>query len=382
MCVKCTYARVKILGCEEHQMRGLEGVDERMWNEELVRDSVRACQEGAEKGKWGIEGRGEEPEVGTRADLIWRAKWCSVCPSPGAWVCGDGGRGSVGQRGSGMGSKGCGLILCDTCRDLHAKVQKGGRKVGGRAVLGRVIQLAGDENHRLDYPDGVRADAGLLREDGELFVRWQRGGCGPSKGEADECMRESRGIGGKGVGLGMGMQVRGGFDGVNSSGGSRDSSISVGEKWKGKSVDQAKVVCPVHTSAREHAIPAREWKGKAANTVQSEQRRILDSVAVSKGEVVGDSIASMANIPKFQGKESANFRSKELSDVDKDSEDEVVKRGMGDDGSRNRRWKGKGVDRSEYGNVNADIVMRGGEDEVMQSVEKEWENKEIIELSD
>ncbi|CAD6445223.1 2ea66175-221d-46ae-b452-cecf5687328e [Sclerotinia trifoliorum] len=33
MCVKCTYARVKILGCAEHELRPIEGLDERMRDE-------------------------------------------------------------------------------------------------------------------------------------------------------------------------------------------------------------------------------------------------------------------------------------------------------------------------------------------------------------
>ncbi|KAF7946294.1 hypothetical protein EAE96_009295 [Botrytis aclada] len=178
MCVKCTHGRIKILGCPEHELKPLEGPDERMRDERLVRDSVKACEEGMMQGKW-VKGSGETPERGSRADLVWRAKWCAVCPRPGDWVCKfrdarDGRRSlSHSTQGSQSRGKGCGLILCDTCYDLHGKVQKGGKK-GGRIVLGRVIELAGSPSRREDYPDGVRADAGFLREDGELYVRKQR----------------------------------------------------------------------------------------------------------------------------------------------------------------------------------------------------------------
>ncbi|TEY60247.1 hypothetical protein BOTCAL_0183g00150 [Botryotinia calthae] len=189
MCVKCTYERVKILGCIEHELRPLEGLDERMRDDRLVRDSVKACEEGMMQGKW-MKGSGETPERGSRADLVWRAKWCAVCPRPGDWICKSGdacnGRRSLSHSTQGSQShvKGCGLILCDTCYELHGKVQRGGKK-GGRIVLGRVIQLAGSPSRREDYPDGVRADAGFLREDGELFIRTLRGGCVGDKGEVN-----------------------------------------------------------------------------------------------------------------------------------------------------------------------------------------------------
>ncbi|KAM3150119.1 hypothetical protein ABEW05_009583 [Botrytis cinerea] len=189
MCVKCTYERVKILGCIEHKLRPLEGLDERMRDDRLVRDSVKACEEGMMQGKW-MKGSGETPERGSRADLVWRAKWCAVCPRPGDWICKPGdtcdGRRSLSHSTQGSQShvKGCGLILCDTCYELHGKVQKGGKK-GGRIVLGRVIQLARSPSRREEYPDGVRADALFLREDGELFIRTLRGGCAGDKVEVN-----------------------------------------------------------------------------------------------------------------------------------------------------------------------------------------------------
>ncbi|TGO58433.1 hypothetical protein BCON_0055g00360 [Botryotinia convoluta] len=119
MCVKCTYERVKILRCAEHKLRPLEGLDERMRDDRLVRDSVKACEEGMMQGKW-VKGSGETPERGGRADLVWRAKWCAVCPRPGDWICKFGdtcdGRRSLSHSTQDSQShvKGCGLILCDT----------------------------------------------------------------------------------------------------------------------------------------------------------------------------------------------------------------------------------------------------------------------------
>ncbi|TGO38529.1 hypothetical protein BHYA_0073g00380 [Botrytis hyacinthi] len=349
MCVKCTYVRVKILGCVEHELRPLEGLDERMIDDRLVRDSVKACEEGMMQGKW-VKGSGETPERGSRADLVWRAKWCAVCPRPGDWICKFGdtcdGRRSLSHSTQGIQShvKGCGLILCDTCYELHGKVQKGGKK-GGRIVLGRVIQLAGSPSRREDYPDGVRADAGFLREDGELFVRTLRGGCAGSKEEfkdgersltAGEAEIARRGI-------------NGGHDGMNS----------VGNKMRqGKGLDAAR------------------------------KRQTLDSVTVCRGVVVKDEFANIAK-PKANNRVETEGRDDEMNE---DNKEEDRMEGMlggvlgttviptvrareaftGDftgDGVASGRWKGKGVDRRYRRGIGTNDVMRSST------------GREVIELS-
>ncbi|KAF7896398.1 hypothetical protein EAF00_006412 [Botryotinia globosa] len=358
MCVKCTYERVKILGCVEHDLRPLEGLDERMRDDRLVRDSVKACEEGMMQGKW-MKGSGETPERGSRADLVWRAKWCAVCPRPGDWVCKSGdtcdGRRSLSHSTQGSQShvKGCGLILCDTCYELHGKVQKGGKK-GGRIVLGRVIQLAGSPSRREDYPDGVRADAGFLREDGELFVRTLRGGCAGSRGEVKDGERRlSAGeteIAGRGI--------NGGHDGMNSVG---------NKKRQGKGLDSDR------------------------------QQQTLDSVTVSRGVVVKKEFANETKLKASKRFETEDRDEETNEDRDEETNEDIKEEdrmeGMssgvlgtvvtpaarareafpGDftgDGVASGRWKGKGTDRRYRQGIGANDVMRSST------------GREVIELSD
>ncbi|TGO24335.1 hypothetical protein BPAE_0105g00010 [Botrytis paeoniae] len=350
MCVKCTYERVKILGCVEHELKPLEGLDERMRDDRLVRDSVKACEEGMMQGKW-VKGSGETPERGSRADLVWRAKWCAVCPRPGDWICKSGdtcdGRRSLSHSTQGSQShvKECGLILCDTCYELHGKVQKGGKK-GGRIVLGRVIQLAGSPSRREDYPDGVRADAGFLREDGELFVRTLRGGCAGSKGEVKDGARSSTASETGFVGRG----ISGGHDGINSVG---------NKKRQGKGLDV------------------------------SRPRQTLDSISVSKGVVVKKEFANVAKT-KANDKVKTEDRDEEINKSIKEEErmggmsggvlgtaltqasrtHEAFTGDFTGDGVASGRWKGKGVDRRYRREIGVNDVMRSST------------GGEVIELSD
>lgn len=387
MCVKCTYERVKILGCPEHDLKPLRGEDPRINDHEMMVRSVEACRQGLYEGRWG-RGGGGKPEEGSLAELVWKAKWCAVCPSPGTWVCEwfeheqdqarceQGRSQSNSSHGSQQGRKGCGLVLCDTCYDLHSKIQKGGRK-GGRAVLGRVVQLAGDGSRKVDYPDGVRADAGFLREDGELFIRTKKGGCAGTKGGVD--------VGRKG-GKGDSRELGGGFDGVASR------EMSEERQRKGKGIDR--FAPPRRAPPGENNSSTRTWKGKGIDAPQT--RQILDSVTVSRGEVVSSSVA---RIIKSTGKGKGNgYKSKEIvSDEDGDSEEGVVKKEMMDgvegtvgnkaikgtetfsgastgvfdgeftgDGVISGRWKGKGVDRRIHGEMREDGVMRSTEREVIE----------------
>ncbi|ESZ95757.1 hypothetical protein SBOR_3864 [Sclerotinia borealis F-4128] len=393
MCVKCTYDRVKILGCPEHILWPLGGVDQRMWDDQIVQDSVRACEQGLERGRWG-RGKGGEPERGSRAELVWRAKWCAVCPSPAAWICDysemsadssqgmDNGRraaSNTSQR-SDRGKKGCGLLLCDTCHDLHTKIQKGGKK-GGMAVLGRVIHLAGDASRKEYYPDGVRADAGFLREDGELFVRTKMGGCGASKGGEEGSSGSMLG-GGDGRGRGAG-----GLDGVVSSEMGRAGLNSLG---KGVGIDRFAISGP---TTRGDNISGDKSKGKGIDQIRP--RHLLDSM------VLGNEVASGT---KRKGKGDGINRFRKFTDEDEDSEYEVAIQGttkdamvtaaavretprgnevfpstLTGDGNNSGRWKGKSVDRKTKTNINSNVngEMGLGLCNVMRSIERD-----IIELSD
>ncbi|KAA8571526.1 hypothetical protein EYC84_001526 [Monilinia fructicola] len=399
MCVKCTYDRVKILGCEEHVMKILEGVDQRMWDSGMVSKSVQACKCGLDEGRWG-KGNGGEPEKGSIAELVWRARWCAVCPSPGAWICEHGGSGrseSGSMQNSNTGKRGCGLILCDTCHELHAKIQKGGRK-GRRAVLGRVIQLAGEASRRSDYPDGVRADAGLLREDGELYVRRQMGGCGGTTGEGDVRGRRTaeRGVANRGI-----EAVDADSSGLSKVRSNAHDMGSGERKVKGG----ARFTVALPATERVDNTLAKKPKGKVVE--KPRPRQILDSVMVSEGEVVHELVASIAEIPKWKGKGGDRLKSTQMSDEDENSEgnvammegilemgrDVTVRRSAafeGDltgDGEISGKWKGKGVDRRVNDmarNVERDLDMDVNMEEgkVTKSVDNEWEFREIIELSD
>ncbi|TGO50168.1 hypothetical protein BOTNAR_0403g00020 [Botryotinia narcissicola] len=322
MCVKCTYERVKILGCVEHELRPLEGLDERMRDDRLMRDSVKACEGGMMQGKW-LKGSGETPERGSRADLVWRAKWCAICPRPGDWVCKSGdardGRRSLSHSTHGSQShvKGCGLILCDTCYELHGKVQKGGKK-GGRIVLGRVIQLAGSPSRREDYPDGVRADAGFLREDGELFVRILKGGCAGSKEEVKDGERSLRTDETEIVGRGIN--------------GGHDASGGVVVKNEFANVEKSRANNRVGTEDRD---------GEMNEDIKEEDR--MEGMS---GEVLGIVVTPAARVREaFTG----DFTG---------------------DGVASGRWKGKGVDRRYRQGIGANDMMRSST------------GREVIELSD
>ncbi|TGO92337.1 hypothetical protein BPOR_0005g00260 [Botrytis porri] len=346
MCVKCTYERVKILGCAEHELRPLEGLDERMRDEMLVRDSVKACEEGMMQGKW-VKGSGETPERGSRADLVWRAKWCAVCPRPGDWICKSGdtceGRRSLSHSTQGSQShvKGCGLILCDTCYELHGKVQKGGKK-GGRIVLGRVVQLAGSPSRREDYPDGVRADAGFLREDGELFVRTLKGGCAGSKGEVKDGERSLTAGETETVGRG----ISGGHDGMNPVG---------NKKRQGKDLDVPRPRQNRDSITVDKGVMAKEEFAITAKTKANEKMKTED-----RGEEINESIREEKRMERMScGTVAQAARAREPFTSD-----------FTGSGVASGRWKGKGVDRRYRREIGVIDVMRNSA------------GREINELSD
>ncbi|PQE17156.1 C6 finger domain protein [Rutstroemia sp. NJR-2017a WRK4] len=286
MCVRCTWERIRILGCAGHRMEKLSGVDERLWDEGWVKASLGAC---VKRAKEGVLGR---PDRGTLPSLVWDARWCAVCPSFAEWGC----EGMLLLLFSFVPSYSflspppcpsiprllpqpteihtnttppeCALPLCSSCNSLHNKVLRGltEPESGGKS-LGRVIAIARTKGTD-EYPDGVRADATFLREDGELMMRFERGGCeldgDASKDEGKDGGKEKEQLVGLGVDLsgggvekkkGRGRRMNEALYGRGNGGGKKADSSSDSDsdssdspmpepekKWKGKGVERGPAV--------------------------------------------------------------------------------------------------------------------------------------------
>jgi hypothetical protein len=108
MCVGCTFDRIRIIGCRSHRLRKLihgVDIDPRVWDEEAWAASCEAIHAQDWEG----------------ARLVYEAKYCSVCPDLAHFACGtqsfalDGGQG-----------EGCGLLLCERCKDMMGHCFKAG----------------------------------------------------------------------------------------------------------------------------------------------------------------------------------------------------------------------------------------------------------------
>ena len=294
MCVDCTTYRIGIVGCElgdeeackggvsgkrgrnwggGHRLREIEGIDPRTWDDASLWRSCAALKEGNLVG-------------GEDGALAAKTKWCSICPRPAVVRCTslDTPRSTLSnthttpprseierekerEKGKGMErereeEEGCGLELCAECHDLWTKVWASAKKekdmTTGKA-LGKFIKVAGGRDRRHTYPDGLRADVGFVREDGELIVRMKWEGSGEEKEFlAREGERDVNGFD-------EAMQLWGAGDGRNV--GWMSGVMGIGERdkgakqWKdngrGKAIDLKK-----HIDGGE----ARQWKGKGNAT--------------------------------------------------------------------------------------------------------------------
>jgi hypothetical protein len=135
VCPECTMARMKIMVCGDHALRRIEGVDNE--KQDLLKATNRLVD-------W-------EDEERRAVDKEPMETWCSVCCNLAAWEC------CLEQeyeRG-----EGCGLALCRLC-----VVDLG--KCGGS--FEKMLQQLKDEL-TTERPLGLRADYGLLKQDGLLM---------------------------------------------------------------------------------------------------------------------------------------------------------------------------------------------------------------------
>ena len=172
MCISCTFQRVCIMACDSHQMKSMEDIDPRVYNEREFERAVVALQSGDKEG----------------SRLVTEARWCSVCPALAEHRCiakqenilVDEDDFDVQRQGRYRVEcgNGCGLLLCETCKDLLSKLEIGKmfslapatRDTNTLDLLVRMVQ--GDKFH---YPIGTRADAGFLTSEGELSRRLEKG---------------------------------------------------------------------------------------------------------------------------------------------------------------------------------------------------------------
>lgn len=153
--------------CEAHEMGFIEDVlDPGVFQGEEWEKAIEAFEKG--------DGEG--------SGLVLGAKWCSVCPAFAEYRCvaaqEDGGiDGEIDMDIQGKrGRCGCGLLLCENCKDLLGKIERE-KKISHAAkdmnVLDQLVQMVGGD--KFHYPIGVRADVSFLTTDGELNSRLGQG---------------------------------------------------------------------------------------------------------------------------------------------------------------------------------------------------------------
>lgn len=128
ICVKHTHDLMKMFLCKPHQLQKIE-LRFRLHDGNFKAAFDRLCS-----------GRMRSTDL-----------WCSVCPSPAEYQC-------CSQSGQSTEKGGCGLLLCHVC---HKQMAQHGN------VLGDFVESlpVGETDIR---PFGIRADAELLKADGQL----------------------------------------------------------------------------------------------------------------------------------------------------------------------------------------------------------------------
>ena len=142
MCVHCLLPRIKMMFCQGHVFRRMQGVGEEAMapRDKQPRAALRRLMNvGRAAAKQDIITRGNL----CRKELL---RWCAICPNIATDECCAGGT---------MGDLGCGLKLCRTCRGFVAAEK--GRFVRFVEELERKIERTEDFAMRV-YPMGLRAD--------------------------------------------------------------------------------------------------------------------------------------------------------------------------------------------------------------------------------
>jgi hypothetical protein len=144
VCRTCTMVRMRIMWCDDHALRRIEGIDDK--EQDLGEALGRLLKDEDEAAEMRIE---DEAEVEAEAEA--GETWCSVCCNLAAWECCL--EQEVEMR------EGCGLALCESC------VVDLGRCGGSFEELLQRLEDDPDPNR----PLGLRADYVLLKQDGLLM---------------------------------------------------------------------------------------------------------------------------------------------------------------------------------------------------------------------
>lgn len=132
-------------------MRPIEDLDPRVLDHDAFQASVNALYDG-------------DPVGGK---LLLEAKFCAICPEIAEWACGTASEDVI--TGEPLG--GCGLLLCEKCKELLETVERGRAAreewEGQVQVLDRLVDVA----RNVRYDEGLRADVEFLTSKGELMVR-------------------------------------------------------------------------------------------------------------------------------------------------------------------------------------------------------------------
>ncbi|MCJ1338642.1 hypothetical protein MMC09_003931 [Bachmanniomyces sp. S44760] len=142
MCIECTYERMMLIACSDHEIWPITGIDPNQFNDSTVLEWLM-------------------PRMATEAPF----DWCTVCPSPAFFTCRkqcspDLMAVDTHALGSDYGQEaGCGLKLCESCAVSFLEEHRGN-------LTGLILRLAEDQD--VGTFD-IRADATLVCRDGEIL---------------------------------------------------------------------------------------------------------------------------------------------------------------------------------------------------------------------
>jgi hypothetical protein len=148
MCETCTYARIQITCCPDHEIQAMFEDNETPDFDLLAEELCSA--EALEDRRYQLQ------------------RWCSMCFMPARWGCGTV-QPAITLDGSDIETTGCGLRLCDKCvgdlRDVH-----GGKVEDLAAEMDLVRPKVSEEDEQTGNLEGkARADVGFLRVGGLMM---------------------------------------------------------------------------------------------------------------------------------------------------------------------------------------------------------------------
>lgn len=168
MCIACTTARLNIISCSQHFLTPFTSIEQNplVFNEAAFYDVlIKMCT---------LTPKLSSTQLTTDFDLVLNAKFCSVCPDLAVYKCNS--KKSFHENQEGDMQHGCGLNLCENCGNWMNKILRSGEQLMRNGVretaLDRLISEASKNDYL--YANGVRADASLLTNGGELVVRMRQ----------------------------------------------------------------------------------------------------------------------------------------------------------------------------------------------------------------